>query len=117
MQLTNEQEAIIQTGFEHCVITAVAGSGKTTTLAHRIKHLLDEGHDPRRLLILMFNRSAREDFAKKLSRVTNNPSVGLPEIRTYHSMGYRLYKRFINDSYLVRIQTDELQEHESNYQP
>ncbi|MFD2231281.1 ATP-dependent helicase [Alkalimarinus sediminis] len=116
MQLTHEQEAIIETGFEHCVITAVAGSGKTTTLAHRIKHLLNEGHDPQRLLILMFNRSAREDFAKKLSRVINTPSIGLPEIRTYHSMGYRLYKRFINEGYLAPIQSDVLQEHEIHYQ-
>ncbi len=116
MQLTNEQEAIIQTGFEHCVITAVAGSGKTTTLAHRIKHLLNEGHDPQRLLILMFNRNAREDFAKKLSRVIDRQSLALPEIRTYHSMGYRLYRRFINEGYLAPIQTEVLQEHEIHYQ-
>lgn len=116
MQLTNEQEAIIETGFEHCVITAVAGSGKTTTLAYRIEHLLNEGHDPQRLLILMFNRSAREDFAKKLSRVISKQQMGLPEIRTYHSMGYRLYKRFINEGYLAPIQPDVLQEHEIHYQ-
>lgn len=116
MQLTNEQEAIVNAGFEHCVITAVAGSGKTTTLAHRIKYLLDEGHDPQRLLILMFNRSARDDFAKKLSRVIQSSSLALPEIRTYHSMGYRLYKRFINEGYLQPIQPDVLLEHEIHYQ-
>ncbi len=116
MQLTAEQEAIIHSGFEHCVITAVAGSGKTTTLAYRIKHLLAEGHDPQRLLILMFNRSAREDFAKKLTKVIGGEQIGLPEIRTYHSMGYRLYQRFINEGYLAPIRPEVLQEHEIHYQ-
>jgi len=116
MQLTAEQETIIQAGFEHCVITAVAGSGKTTTLAYRIKHLLNEGHDPQRLLILMFNRSAREDFSKKISKVMAGQPTALPEIRTYHSMGYRLYQRFINEGYLKPIKSEVLQEHEIHYQ-
>src|SRR5690554_3964471 len=57
--LTDEQRAIITAGYEHSVITAVAGSGKTSTLAWRIGHLLQQGHDPDRMLVLMFNRSAR----------------------------------------------------------
>ncbi len=116
MQLTSEQEAIIHAGFEHCVITAVAGSGKTTTLAYRIQHLLNEGHDPQRLLILMFNRNAREDFAKKLSKIIDRQQFGQPEVRTYHSMGYRLYQRFIKEGYLAPIQQEVLQEHEIHYQ-
>ena len=68
MQLTAEQRAIVEHGLEHCLITAVAGSGKTTTLAWRIRHLLEQGQDPARLLILMFNRSAREDFEHKLAK-------------------------------------------------
>jgi len=46
MSLTDEQKAIVTLGYQHCVITAVAGSGKTTTLAWRIRHLLEQGHDP-----------------------------------------------------------------------
>ena len=64
--LTDEQDAIITAPIGHYVISAVAGSGKTTTLAHRIRYLLEQGISSKRIVILMFNRSAREDFQKKL---------------------------------------------------
>jgi DNA helicase-2/ATP-dependent DNA helicase PcrA len=91
--LTDEQRAIITAGYEHSVITAVAGSGKTSTLAWRIRYLLEQGHDPDRMLVLMFNRSARVDFERKLQEVCAQSGLALPEIRTYHAMGLRLYKR------------------------
>jgi DNA helicase-2/ATP-dependent DNA helicase PcrA len=109
--LTDEQRAIITAGFEHAVITAVAGSGKTSTLAWRIRYLLQQGHDPDRLLVLMFNRSARVDFERKLRDVTRDAGLRLPQIRTYHAMGFRLYKRFVREGYLPgfsdRILTDQ----------
>jgi len=98
--LTDEQRDIITAGYEHAVITAVAGSGKTSTLAWRIRYLLQQGHDPDRLLVLMFNRSARVDFERKLREVTRDSGLRLPEIRTYHAMGLRLYKRFVREGFL-----------------
>ena len=80
--LTDEQRAIITAGYEHSVITAVAGSGKTSTLAWRIRYLLQQGHDPSRMLVLMFNRSARVDFERKLQQVCHQSGMALPEIRT-----------------------------------
>lgn len=124
MKLTSEQQTIIHLGYEHCVITAVAGSGKTTTLAHRICKLLLEGHDPERMLILMFNKSAKEDFEKKLPAVMNSLQdrastspvrLRLPEIRTYHAMGYRLYRRFIQEGFLPAIRPDILTEQETQH--
>ncbi|WP_020405253.1 ATP-dependent helicase [Hahella ganghwensis] len=116
MQLTEEQRQIIEADFEHSVITAVAGSGKTTTLAHRICYLLSQGHDPRRLLVLMFNRAAKEDFEKKLIQVADNRFHGLPEVRTYHAMGLRLYRRFIQEGVLNQYVGDILSEQEIHYQ-
>ena len=114
--LTDEQKAIVTLGYQHCVITAVAGSGKTTTLAWRIRHLLEQGHDPERMLILMFNRSARADFQRKLHACCRDTQLQLPEIRTYHAMGLRLYRRFIREGYLPAFQGEVLTEQELNYQ-
>ena len=116
MDLTEEQNAIVTLGYTHCVITAVAGSGKTTTLAWRIRHLLEQGHDPARMLILMFNRHARDDFTRKLRQVTRDTGLTLPEIRTYHAMGFRLYKRFIREGYLPPFRDDILTDQEIHYQ-
>lgn len=116
MQLTPEQREIIEAEAAHCVITAVAGSGKTTTLAWRICHLLEQGVDPRRILILMFNRAAREDFGRKLQAVCGNRFPRLPEIRTFHAMGYRLYQRFVREEYLPPFNSNILSEQEVQFQ-
>ncbi len=116
MQLTEEQRQIVEADFEHSVITAVAGSGKTTTLAHRICYLLSQGHDPRRILVLMFNRAAKEDFERKLHQVAGDRFIDLPEVRTYHAMGLRLYQRFIQEGALNRYVGDILSEHEIHFQ-
>lgn len=114
--LTDEQRAIITAGYEHSVITAVAGSGKTSTLAWRIRYLLQQGHDPGRVLVLMFNRSARVDFERKLQEVCGQSGLALPEIRTYHAMGLRLYKRFVREGYLPGFSDKILTEQEISFQ-
>ena len=114
--LTDEQRAIITAGFEHAVITAVAGSGKTSTLAWRIRYLLEQGHDPNRMLVLMFNRAARVDFEHKLQDVTRNLGLATPEIRTYHAMGLRLYKRFVREGFLPGFSDKILTDQEISYQ-
>jgi len=114
--LTDEQRAIVTAGYEHAVITAVAGSGKTSTLAWRIRYLLQQGHDPDRLLVLMFNRSARVDFERKLREVTRDTGLRLPEIRTYHAMGLRLYKRFVREGFLPGFSEKILTDQEINFQ-
>lgn len=114
--LTDEQRAIITAGYEHSVITAVAGSGKTSTLAWRIRYLLQQGHDPARIAVLMFNRSARVDFERKLQEVCHQSGLALPEIRTYHAMGLRLYKRFVQEGYLPGFSEKILTEQEISFQ-
>lgn len=114
--LTDEQRAIITAGFEHAVITAVAGSGKTSTLAWRIRYLLQQGHDPDRILVLMFNRAARVDFEHKLQKVTRDLGLATPEIRTYHAMGLRLYKRFVREGFLPGFSDKILTDQEISYQ-
>ncbi|HET8848312.1 MAG TPA: ATP-dependent helicase [Marinobacter sp.] len=114
--LTDEQRAIVTAGYEHSVITAVAGSGKTSTLAWRIRYLLEQGHDPQRMLVLMFNRSARVDFERKVQQVCEGSGLATPEIRTYHSMGFRLYKRFVREGYLPGFSESILTEQEIGFQ-
>jgi hypothetical protein len=40
------------------LVIAGAGSGKTNTLAHRVAHLVVNGADPRRILLMTFSRRA-----------------------------------------------------------
>ncbi|MFQ3786969.1 ATP-dependent helicase [Halomonas sp. A29] len=89
MRLTEEQRAVVEHGAGHARVAAVAGAGKTTTLVARVLHLLKQGVPANRILVLMFNRSAREDFQRRLVEMA---PVGqrLPDVRTFHSLGHRL---------------------------
>ncbi|MCM2130952.1 ATP-dependent helicase [Larsenimonas rhizosphaerae] len=88
-ELTAEQQRVINHGDGHARVTAVAGAGKTSTMVARVDALLNDGVPPERLLILMFNRQARDDFAAKLAARRGQASR-LPQVRTFHSIGHRL---------------------------
>ena len=104
---TEEQLSVIEHSGSHAIVTAVAGSGKTSTLVAHVLRQLERGQDPGRMLVLMFNRAAREDFHRKLSQ-TAHRDLAMPDIRTYHSMGLRLYQSFAKVGLLPRWQGDPL---------
>ncbi|MDI5921959.1 ATP-dependent helicase [Halomonas sp. LR5S13] len=88
-QLTPEQRAVVAHERGHARVAAVAGAGKTTTMVARVLHLLAQGVSPARILVLMFNRSAREDFQARLAAMAPDGRP-LPDVRTFHSLGHRL---------------------------
>jgi DNA helicase II / ATP-dependent DNA helicase PcrA len=47
------------------LVIAGAGSGKTNTLAHRVAHLIVNGADPRRILLMTFSRHAAAEMTKR----------------------------------------------------
>src|SRR5690554_8034888 len=91
-QLTQEQQSVITHQQGHARVRAVAGSGKTTTLVERVLHLLRQGVPAKRMLVVMYNRAAREDFMAKLQRraqqikTTEDLQLNLPDVRTFHSL-------------------------------
>lgn len=88
-RLTPEQCAVVQHEQGHARVAAVAGAGKTSTMVARVMHLLADGMPAERIMVLMFNRQAREDFARKLKEVAQS-GQRLPQVRTFHSVGHRL---------------------------
>src|SRR5262249_36327395 len=59
--------ALAETG--PLLIIAGAGSGKTNTLAHRVAHLIVNGADPRRILLMTFSRRAAAEMTRRLDRI------------------------------------------------
>ncbi|MBO9496642.1 ATP-dependent helicase [Thalassotalea sp. G20_0] len=99
MKLTPHQQAVADHDKDHALCIAVAGSGKTSTLAQLVSNLLHKGADPRRLMVMMFNKAAQIDFSKKLRTLASGPLADLPEnqrqlpeIRTYHATGLKLLR-------------------------
>jgi DNA helicase-2/ATP-dependent DNA helicase PcrA len=53
-----EREAAGGLAASPLLVIAGAGSGKTNTLAHRVAHLIVQGADPHRILLMTFSRRA-----------------------------------------------------------
>ena len=108
-QPTLEQVKIIQHEQGHAKVIAVAGAGKTTTLALFIQQRLVAGVNPKRLLVIMYNKSAQLDFSAKLSSLMSaNPLLasGLPQVRTFHSLGLKIYQGLVKDNLLPAFDSE-----------
>jgi DNA helicase-2/ATP-dependent DNA helicase PcrA len=103
--LNPEQRRAVEHGVENpspLLIIAGAGSGKTNTLAHRVAHLIVEGADPRRMLLLTFSRRAASEMSRRVERIAAN---ALPDQArlivdalswsgTFHAIGARLLREY-----------------------
>lgn len=85
---------------EPLLVIAGAGSGKTNTLAHRVAHLIVNGADPRRILLMTFSRRAASEMAHRVERIGRKVmgdkaavlTGALEWAGTFHSMGARLLR-------------------------
>jgi DNA helicase-2/ATP-dependent DNA helicase PcrA len=84
------------------LIIAGAGSGKTNTLAHRVAHLIVNGADPRRILLMTFSRRAAAEMTRRVERIARKvlgekSSVltdALVWAGTFHGIGVRLLREY-----------------------
>jgi DNA helicase II / ATP-dependent DNA helicase PcrA len=84
------------------LVIAGAGSGKTNTLAHRVAHLILNGADPRRILLMTFSRRAAAEMTKRVERISRKAlgekagvmTDALTWAGTFHSIGARLLREY-----------------------
>src|SRR5437667_7541292 len=91
-ELNEQQLAAVTAPPGPILVIAGAGSGKTRTLTYRVAYLLEDGIDPRNILLLTFtNKAARE----MLGRVANLLTVDASGLwgGTFHSVGNRILRR------------------------
>src|SRR5271168_1069158 len=88
------------------LILAGAGTGKTNTLAHRAAHLVLNGVDPARILMLTFTRRAAQEMIRRTQTIvaevlTDRGRAGDRSVitrllwsGTFHSVGNRILRLF-----------------------
>jgi DNA helicase-2/ATP-dependent DNA helicase PcrA len=79
------------------LVIAGAGTGKTSTLAHRVAHLIVHGADPTRLLLLTFSRRAAAEMERRVARILAavlgvNSGNPLLWSGTFHAVAARLLR-------------------------
>ena len=84
VSLDDDQRRVVLTDEDYCLIIAGAGAGKTTTVAAKVKYLVDrQGIKPSQILVVSFTNKAVNELKEKIQS-----ALGIPcPIATFHSTG------------------------------
>ncbi len=91
-ELNGQQLAAVTAQPGPQLIIAGAGSGKTRTLTYRVAYLLENGIDPRNILLLTFTNKAARQMLDRVANLLPIDASGLWG-GTFHSVGNRMLRR------------------------
>jgi DNA helicase-2/ATP-dependent DNA helicase PcrA len=91
-ELNEQQLAAVTAEPGPQLIIAGAGSGKTRTLTYRVAYLLENGIDPRNILLLTFTNKAARQMLERVANLLPIDSSGIWG-GTFHSVGNRILRR------------------------
>jgi len=84
ISLDEDQRRVILTDEDYCLVIAGAGAGKTTTVAAKVRYLVDRKEiDPNDILVISFTNKAVGELREKINK---NLNIECP-IATFHSTG------------------------------
>jgi superfamily I DNA/RNA helicase len=93
--LNEQQQAAVIHGSGPLLIIAGAGTGKTTTLVHRVAHLISQGIPAHRILLLTFTRRSANEMLQRVGDVLRQSEVRRNVWGgTFHGVGARLLRIF-----------------------
>lgn len=110
--LDEDQRKVVLTDEDYCLVIAGAGAGKTTTIAAKVKYLVDKkGIKPEEILIISFTNKAVGELKDKINKALNIPCP----ISTFHSAGNAILRKkndeklnIVEDSFLYNTIRDYL---------
>src|SRR5207249_2593622 len=91
-ELNEQQLAAVTAPPGPLLVIAGAGSGKTRTLTYRVAYLLENGIDPRNILLLTFTNKAAREMLDRVASLLPVDASGLWG-GTFHSVGNRILRR------------------------
>ena len=91
------QKAAIVAGPGPVLVLAGPGTGKTQTLMGRVRYLIDQGADPKRMVILTFTRKAARELRDRLTQFYPKGSV-LPKSDTIHALALEYWTKVMGEA-------------------
>ena len=95
-ELTSQQKAIVAHQKGPALVFAVAGSGTTTSMIHRIERLVQEkAHQPNKILATSFGKATVDDIKRDLH------AIGIRGVKTMtlHGLGFRVLQKAAQRGY------------------
>lgn len=88
--LDEEQRKVVLTDEDYMLVIAGAGAGKTTTVAAKVKYLVDCKHIvPEQILVISFTNKAVGELRDKINKGLN---ISCP-VTTFHKTGYAILRK------------------------
>ena len=101
-RISDEQAKAIATDEDVTLVLAGAGTGKTTVIAGKVTHLVNnEGVDPRQILVLVFNKKAQQEIVDRLSDEL------AADVQTFHAFGRRVVADCEGAPTVSKVATDD----------
>ncbi|MDC0655235.1 ATP-dependent helicase, partial [bacterium] len=91
MELNDEQKIAAEVSGSHFLVLAGPGTGKTTTLIGRYKHLLATQVPASKILCCTFSKSASDQIKSRISKASDLNVKSLP-IGTFHALSLRILR-------------------------
>ena len=91
IQLDEEQRRAVITDDDYCLLVAGAGAGKTTTMAAKVKYLVEKKNiDPGEIIVISYTNKAIGELRERI-----NKGLGIPaKICTFHAFAFDIVKQF-----------------------
>lgn len=83
MNLTEKQARAIATQTKNVLVSAAAGSGKTSVLAKRVARIVLSGGDIRSMLVMTFTNAAAAEMRQRIARELRQEASRLQDKRLY----------------------------------
>ncbi|MBQ2962609.1 ATP-dependent DNA helicase [Methanobrevibacter sp.] len=97
MEFVGNQRDVIEYGKGTLLVEAGPGSGKTTVIVERIKHLINEGVKPESFLVITFTNKAADNLKFKLRKELSSEDVLKMQISTIHSFCLEYLKNYCSN--------------------
>ncbi len=91
IKLDDEQRRAVVTDDDYCLLVAGAGAGKTTTMAAKVKYLVEKKKiNPEEIIVISYTNKAIGELRDRI-----NKGLGIPaKICTFHAFAFDIVKQF-----------------------
>ena len=94
IKLDEEQRKVVLSDEDYTLVIAGAGAGKTTTVAAKVKYLVEKkGVNPEQILVISFTNKAVGELRDKINK---SLKINCP-VTTFHKTGYAILRKQDNE--------------------
>ena len=91
IRLDDEQRRAVITDDDYCLLVAGAGAGKTTTMAAKVKYLVEKKNiNPEEIIVISYTNKAIGELRERINKGLKIPA----KICTFHAFAFEIVKRF-----------------------